>query len=187
MLYNWIKPGKSDVLVYYTGHGEPDQGTKTAFFVPKDANPDYIRIGGYSMETLYENLARLPAKKITVITDACFSGQGGNGKMIIKHASPLAVSAKLPEAGNSKISVFNAGRDNEMASWYAEKQHSLFTYYFLLGMSGQADANKDKTITAGELDDYLQENVPYRARRMYNREQHPVFTGNRNAPLATYK
>ena len=47
-LFNYIKPDRSDVLVYYAGHGAPDQGTKTAFFVPKDANPDYIKIGGYS-------------------------------------------------------------------------------------------------------------------------------------------
>jgi len=186
-LFNYIKPDRSDVLVYYAGHGAPDQGTKTAFFVPKDANPDYIKIGGYSMETFYANLAKLQAKNITVLTDACFSGQTGDGRMIIKHASPLAVSAKLPEAGNSKISVFNAGRDNEMASWYAEKQHGLFTYYFLLGLGGQADTNKDKTITAGEIDAYLQENVPGIARRLYNREQHPVFTGNRNATIAEYK
>ena len=186
-LFNYIKPDRSDVLVYYAGHGAPDQGTKTAFFVPKDANPDYIRIGGYSMETFYANLAKLPAKNITVLTDACFSGQTGDGRMIINHASPLAVSAKLPGTVNSKISVFNAGRDSEMASWYAEKQHGLFTYYFLLGLGGQADTNNDKTITAGEIDAYLQENVPGIARRLYNREQHPVFTGNRNATIAEYK
>ena len=85
------------------------------------------------------------------------------------------------------MTVFNAGKGDEMASWYDAKQHSLFTYYFLLGMSGQADANKDKTITAGEIDAFLQDKVPYRARRMYNREQHPVFIGNPNASLATYK
>jgi hypothetical protein len=186
-LFNYIKPDRSDVLVYYAGHGAPDQGTKTAFFVPKDANPDYIKIGGYSMETFYANLAKLPAKNITVLTDACFSGQTGDGRMIINHASPLAVSAKLPGTVNSKISVFNAGRDSEMASWYAEKQHGLFTYYFLLGLGGKADTNKDKTITAGEIDAYLQENVPGIARRLYNREQHPVFTGNRNATIAEYK
>ncbi|MBP5286720.1 MAG: caspase family protein [Elusimicrobiales bacterium] len=186
-LFNYIKPDRSDVLVYYAGHGAPDQGTKTAFFVPKDANPDYIKIGGYSMETFYANLAKLPAKNITVLTDACFSGQTGDGRMIIKHASPLAVSAKLPGTVNSKISVFNAGRDSEMASWYAEKQHGLFTYYFLLGLGGQADTNNDKTIIAGEIDAYLQENVPGIARRLYNREQHPVFTGNRNATIAEYK
>ena len=186
-LFNYIKPDRSDVLVYYAGHGAPDQGTKTAFFVPKDANPDYIRIGGYSMETFYANLAKLPAKNITVLTDACFSGQTGDGRMIINHASPLAVSAKLPGTVNSKISVFNASRDSEMASWYAEKQHGLFTYYFLLGLGGKADTNKDKTITAGEIDAYLQENVPGIARRLYNREQNPVFTGNRNATIAEYK
>ncbi len=185
-LFNYLKPGKSDVFIYYAGHGAPDQDTRAAYFVPKDANPDYIKIGGYAMETLYTNLAKLPARKITVVTDACFSGQTGEGKMIIKNASPLAVSAKMP-GGNTKINVFNASRDREMASWYTEKQHSLFTYYFLLGLSGEADGNKDKTITAGEMSDYLQENVPGIARRLYNREQNPVFSGNINAPLATYK
>ena len=185
-LFNYLKPGKSDVFIYYAGHGAPDQDTRAAYFVPKDANPDYIKIGGYAMETLYTNLAKLPARKITVVTDACFSGQTGEGKMIIKNASPLAVSAKMP-GGNTKINVFNASRDREMASWYTEKQHSLFTYYFLLGLSGEADSNKDKTITAGEMSDYLQENVPGIARRLYNREQNPVFSGNSSAPIAEYK
>ncbi|MBO4556504.1 MAG: AIDA repeat-containing protein, partial [Elusimicrobiales bacterium] len=189
-LNNWIKPGKSDVFIYYAGHGAPDQDTRTAYFVPKDANPDYIKIGGYAMETLYANLAKLPARSITVVTDVCFSGQDGSGKMIIKSASPLAVSAKIPVAGtgaNSKITVFNASKGSEMASWYDAKQHGLFTYYFLLGISGEADKDKNKTITAGEMDAYLQEQVPYRARRLYNREQHPMFIGNPTAPIAEYK
>ena len=189
-LHNWIKPGKSDVFIYYTGHGAPDQKTKSAYFVPKDADPNYIRAGGYAMETLYSNLAKLPARSITVVTDACFSGQDGRGKMIIKSASPLSVSARLPIAGrgtNSKMTVFNASRVNEMASWYDAAQHSLFTYYFLLGLSGKADADDDNIITAGELDAYLQEQVPYLARKLYNREQHPMFIGNINATIAEYK
>lgn len=51
-LFNYLKPGKSDVFIYYAGHGAPDQDTRAAYFVPKDANPDYIKIGGYAMETL---------------------------------------------------------------------------------------------------------------------------------------
>ena len=110
--------------------------------------------------------------------------------MIIKSASPLAVSAKIPVAetgANSKMTIFNASKSNEMASWYDAAQHSLFTYYFLLGISGEADSNNDKTITAGEIDAYLQETVPYRARRLFNREQHPMLIGNSNAAIATYK
>ena len=185
-LYNYLKPGKSDVFIYYSGHGAFDQDTKEAYFVPKDANPGYIKVGGYAMETMYANLAKLPARKITVVTDACFSGQTGEGKMIIRNAMPLAVSPKLP--GSTKINVFNASCDREIDSWYAEKQHSMFTYYFLLGLIGKADSNKDKTITAGEISGYLRENIPGMARgSLYNREQNPVFSSDSNIPIAEYK
>ena len=144
------------------------------------------------MAALYGNLSKLPARKITVVTDACFSGQTGDGKMIIKGASPLAIGAKIPvptagKTGKSSLTVFNASRDTEMASWYAEKQHGLFTYYFLYGLTGEADSNQDGTITAGEMDAYLQENVPYRAKRMYHRKQTPVLIGDDKAVIAVYK
>lgn len=192
MLYDFVKPGKSDVFVYYAGHGAPDQSDRSAYFVPKEANPDYIKHSGYSMAALYGNLSKLPARKITVVTDACFSGQTGDGKMIIKGASPLAIGAKIPvptagKSGKSNLTVFNASRDTEMASWYAEKQHGLFTYYFLYGLTGEADSNQDGTITAGEMDAYLQENVPYRAKRMYHRKQTPVLIGDDKAAIAVYK
>ena len=189
MLYDYVKPGKSDVFVYYTGHGAPDQENRTAYFVPKEANPDYIRHSGYSMSTLYENLAKLPARKITVVTDACFSGQTGEGKMIIRNASPLAVSAKIPttNSSNGKMNVFNASRDTEMASWYTEKNHSLFTYYFLLGLSGAADKDNNKNITTGELNAYLQENVSYWAKRLYHRNQNPMFIGTDSDSIAVFK
>ena len=191
MLYDFVKPGQSDVFIYYAGHGAPDQENRTAYFVPKEANPDYIKHSGYAMATLYGNLAKLPARKITVVTDACFSGQTGTGKMIIKGASPLAVSAKIPVAaagrGNGKMNVFNASRDTEMASWYTQKGHGMFTFYFLLGLSGAADKDGDKTITAGEMDEYLQQTVPYRTRRMYHRSQTPMFIGNKDDVIAAYR
>ena len=192
MLYDYVKNGKSDVLVYYSGHGASDIKSRAAYFVPKEANPDYIRHSGYAMATLYGNLAKLPARKIIVATDACFSGQAGNGQSIIKKASPLNVSPKIPISTddvsvNSKMLVFNAGRSDEIASWYDDKKHGMFTYYFLLGLSGAADKDGDKTITAGEMDEYLQQTVPYRARRMYHRSQTPMFIGNKDDVIAAYR
>ncbi len=188
LLYNHVYDDKgrndAEVFVYYSGHGAPDQKSRSAYFVPTDAKPDTIRFSGYSMETMYNNLAKLPAKKITVVTDACFSGQSGDGKMIIKSASPLAITAKI--TSNSKLNIFNASRDSEMASWYDEEGHGLFTYYFLAGLSGEADMNKDGTITAGEMDEYLGENIPKMARRKFSREQHPVFSGKSEDAIAVY-
>ncbi len=61
--------------------------------------------------------------------------------------------------------------------------HSLFTYYFLLGLRGDADKTMDKTITAGELKEYLAENVSYMARRLSSREQMPQIYGSPDRPI----
>ena len=187
-LYDYVKslkkPENAEVFVYYAGHGAPDQKSRSAYFVPSDANPDRITLGGYAMETLYNNLAKLPAKKITVVTDACFSGQSGDGKMLIKSASPLAISAKI--TANSKLNIFNASRDSEMASWYDDNGHGMFTYYFLMGLSGEADADKNGAITAGEMDEYISDHVVRMARRKFSREQHPTFSGKSDDVLAVY-
>jgi hypothetical protein len=45
------------------------------------------------------------------------------------------------------------------------------------GLSGAADRNNDGAVTAREISAYLSDTVPYRASRMYNREQTPQVTG----------
>ncbi|MDI6642296.1 MAG: caspase family protein, partial [Elusimicrobiota bacterium] len=153
-VYNWVKPDVSDVYVYYGGHGAPDVKTKEAYSLPSDAHPNYVRLNGYPMDLLYSNLSKIPAKSITLITDACFSGQSEKG-MLIARASGIAIIPKVKFSGT----LFTASSGEEVASWYPEKNHSLFTYFLLKGLKGSADKNSDKKITLGEISEYIKENV----------------------------
>ena len=183
-LYDYVRKGKSDVFVYYTGHGAPDLGSKEGYFVPADSDPNYVKFSGYPLNVFYRNLSRIPARKITVVIDACFSGMSDKGT-IIKEASPLLVVPKIPGAG--KMDIFTSSRADEISSWYPDKGHSLFTYYFLKGLQGAADKNKDKKVSYGELAEYISENVGYYARRLYGRKQNPTFTGAKDEIFARYK
>ena len=140
-------------------------------------------MNGYSLDTLYQNLALLPAKKVTVVTDACFSGAFNSGNLL-KNASPLAIAPKT--GGYEKLNIFSSSKGTEISSWYTDKKHGLFTYFFLKGLQGEADADGNKTITAEELEEYLEENVPALATRLYNRAQNPVFSGRKNDKIAEY-
>lgn len=182
-LSDYVKKDKSDVFIYYTGHGAPDLQTKQAYLVPADADPSYIKLGGYPLEILYDNLSRLTARRVSVVLDACFSGQSDKG-MIIRKASPLMIAPIL--SGSENIDIFSSSKADEISSWYPEKRHSLFTYFFLKGLQGAADKNKDRAITAAELDEYVAENVPYYARRLYGRKQTPAFTGKEDKVVARY-
>ena len=177
-LFNFVKPGESDVFIYYVGHGAPDVKTEGAYLVPVDADPNYIVNGGYSLETFYKNISKIPARSITVVLDSCFSGGSAKG-MLLRNISPLSVSVETPETiltSRASTIVMTSADKGEVSSWYSEKHHSLFTYFFLKGLKGEADKNKDKKITVSEIRDYINENVPYSARRETGQEQNPRIT-----------
>ena len=182
-LFNWVKKGKSDVFIYYTGHGAPDPGGKGAFLMPVDADADYISANGYSLNTFYNNLARIPARKITVVMDACFSGNSETG-MLVKNISPGMLKTANPVRKIKKAVIFASAGKDQVSHWYPEKMHSLFTYFFMKGLRGAADSNRDKRITVSEMKAYLLAKVPYRARRLTGREQVPIVVGDETREIA---
>ncbi|MBT4084610.1 MAG: caspase family protein [Alphaproteobacteria bacterium] len=172
-LFNWIKPGISNVYIYYAGHGAPAGDDGSAYLVPSDTNSATVQLTGYPLATLYKNLKMLPAKSITVVLEACFSGASQNGN-VISRTSGLYVSPKLPNTP-SNITVISAGRADQVASWEQDSSQSLFTKYFLTGMSGEADkppyGNSDGDVSYPELGMYLVGTMTYFARRYYGRDQ----------------
>lgn len=182
-LYNLVKPNLSDVFIYYSGHGAPDSDSSKAFFVPVDADPNSIKLNGYPLDTFYRNLGRLPARRITVVIDACFSGASQQG-MIIKAASPIFVECRAPLSPNT--CALMSGAEGQISSWFPDQRHGLFTYFFLKGLRGAADLDGNKTITFSEMHHYLSDSttgVPYWARRLHNREQIPAFRGDPDGVL----
>jgi tetratricopeptide (TPR) repeat protein len=183
-LFGYLTPGESDVFVYYSGHGAPSLETKKGYILPVDGNPNNVSIGGYSLELLYNNLAQLPAKSVTVVTDACFSGAP-----LFKKASPVGIIVQNALVAQENTTLINSSAGTELSSWYPEKKHGMFTYYFSMGLHGAADTNGDKKITVGEINDYVSDNVPYMTRKLHDgRRQTPSVKGaDMNRVLAEYK
>jgi hypothetical protein len=169
-LYRYLTKQKSNVFVFYSGHGAPGD-EDTNYIVPSDAEASLIYLNSYSLKTLYQNLSKLPAKSVTVVLEACFSGASEAGT-VINNASPVYLKAKdtgIP----SNITVIAAGAANQIASWETDKSHGLFTKYFLKGMSGEADNDNDREVSWAELKDYFARTVTRSAMRNYGREQTP--------------
>ena len=176
-LKNAVKKGKSDIFVYYSGHGAPDPDSKQGYFVPVDADPNYIRETGYPVNDLYTKLNKAGARSTTVVIDACFSGSSDQG-MILKDISPVFIEVESSILTSNNSVVFTSATGEQVSSWYRDKKHSFFTYYFLKALRGDADINKDKKLSLLEIKDYVDENVPYMARRLNNRVQTPQMMTN---------
>lgn len=181
-LFNYVKKNKSRVFLYYVGHGAPDIKSGEGYFVPVDADPDYIAYSGYALSVFYTNLRLLPAREVVVVLDACFSGRTQDG-LIFKNVSPAMLKVKESRSGLENGALLASSRSEEVSSWYPAKRHGLFTYYFLKGLRGDADANKDRIITTGEMSSYLGEEVPYMARRLAGKRQNPKLEGRKDLVL----
>lgn len=162
---------EAEVFVYYGGHGAPDPSTNQAFLVPYNGDPAYLETSAYPLTRLYETLGKLPAKSITVVMDSCFSGAGGRS-VIQKGARPMLIKVENPLMAAKNMVVISAAAGNQISNALPEKRHGLFTYYFLKGLQGEADANKDGGVDVEELYAYMKPRVETEARRM-NAEQSP--------------
>lgn len=174
-----VTPGRSDVFVYYCGHGAPSPDWTSGYLVPYDANPSPQRIQrtGIALEEFYGLLGEIQARSMVVALDACFSGRS-DGKSapqeLIADISPTGVAIEGPVSGNDNCVVFSASAGHEISTWYRNKKHGLFTYYFLKGLQGEAGQGR---ITAGELNSYVQSNVKDMATRNRGITQTPMLDG----------
>jgi hypothetical protein len=162
----------SKVFVFYSGHGAPDSDTHQAYILPYDGDPRALELTAYPLKRMYEKLGALPAKEIVVALDSCFSGAGGRS-VIPQGARPLMTKIDSGKVSNGgKLTVFTAAAGEEITGGYEPQKHGLFTYYFLKGIRGDADANSDGWISVEEQYGYLKKNVSLMANRD-SRQQTP--------------
>jgi hypothetical protein len=163
----------TDLYVYFSGHGAPDVKTRAPYLLPTDADGAYPRETGYALTQLYQQLARLNVRTVTVFLDACFTGATRSSGTLFAGARPIVISVEHPALLRDNFAVIAASGGDQIASDYPAKRHGLFTYFTLLGLRGAADADSDRVVTVAELERYLASTVPGAAASL-DREQTPV-------------
>jgi hypothetical protein len=177
-LWQWVRPHKSDVFVFYSGHGVPGLKDGREYLWPVDGDLNTPEISGYPLELLYKNLDQIEARSVTVFIDACFSGESAHGTLI-RGASGVRVKPK--KIAESTFTVISATSQGQVASWDDENGHGLFTKHLLDALKGAADekpyGNGDGRVTLNEIKNYLDSEMTYAARRRYGREQEVTVVG----------
>lgn len=132
-LPNKVKP-ESRVIVYFSGHGAPDPTSGKSYLVPWDGDPNYLEDTGYPVMRLEESVAKLSAKEVILILDACFSGAGKEGKgrtLLAEGARPLVVTGPEASPLSPKVAVLSAARRSQISASNPEYRHGLLTYHLL--------------------------------------------------------
>ncbi|MCI6419716.1 MAG: caspase family protein [Bacteroidales bacterium] len=156
----------SKAIVYYCGHGIPDEKTGDAYIVPVDGKGTNTATC-YSLNKLYTTLAATKAVNVTYFMDACFTGANKEGSMLVA-ARGVAREAKKEKLDGNAV-VFSASSADETAMTYPEKGHGLFTYFLLKKLQ---ETSGD--VTYDELAGYINKNVKKEAFLINEKPQTPV-------------
>ena len=154
-----IKPNDT-LIFYYSGHGVPDSNGGI-YLSTSEINPDNPRKRGFSFDDLTRLIQECISTKIVVILDSCYSGSAkiskGHEEDIAKIAS-AAIQRQSNEINTGEgRCILAASQALQEAYILEEKNHSIFTYYLLQGLSGEdKDAvDKDGNITVDTLGKYV--------------------------------
>ena len=146
----FAKASENDIIVFFfSGHGS--KGAFCAY----DAQIPYSEIR--------QAMASSKAKNKMIFADACFSGKMRQGR---KNTAEQSFN-------NYNIMLFLSSRGNETSIERRDMKNGFFTSCLQKGLRGGADANKDRTITARELFNYVSTTV----KTLSSDKQHPVMWG----------
>lgn len=154
---DWLKnvidarEGDVNILLYYAGHGIPDERSKSAYLLPVDGYGSNVNTA-YKLDDIYNALGEERCKSVTVLLDACFSGAKREGDMLAS-ARGVAISVKRGEPVGNMV-VISAATGDQTAGAYNEQSHGKFTYFLLKKLQAtQGDVNLN------DLSSYIISNV----------------------------
>ena len=136
------------VILFFSGHGVPGG------FVCYNGLLRYQDVTSAMMQS--------DAKNKVVFADACYSGKARSGKN------------RNEDVSDTNVMFFLSSRTNEKSQEIRKDwTNSLFTAFVERGLRGGADVDRNRTVTARELFDFVSKGV---AKSSWQK-QHPVMWG----------
>lgn len=139
-------------LIYYSGHGVPDESGK-CYFLPVDGDPHDPQNTAYSLNEISDALNEIQSSNALMFVDACFSGSDRND-VCLYDGSERGLKPVYREKVNGNVVVFSASSKTETSMGYDERAHGLFSYFLFKKLQEtKGDVN------LGELYDYVRTEV----------------------------
>ena len=141
---DWItrstKTNKTDIYLFFAGHGLASDNGKDMFLLPYDGSPRLLE-SAIRRKQLFKDIQQANPRSVTVFLDTCYSGTTRGTDMLIA-SRPIAIRA-LEQSIPSNFTVFSAAAGDQTSKPLEEAKHGMFSYFLMKGMEGNADTNQD--------------------------------------------
>lgn len=138
----------NEFYVFYSGHGTQNEQNE-AFIVPVGVTSDYINDFAIKLKDFYSQISPSTNQKVIVFLDACFSGGGKNGQLLVNAKTGLR-RTHGNENLNANLLVFAASSAKQISQEYLPKKHGIFSYFLFKNLK-----DTKGNITYGDLADKI--------------------------------
>ncbi len=167
------------IIFYYSGHGDRNM------FLPSDVNPNAAATSVLYHDEVKEAFRNSNAQYKLIIADACYSGSFR--KDIPSQNKATSRQDNTPAKHEEiQVAVMVSSTDSETSCEHTRLRQGVFSYYLLLGLRGEADANNDAIVNIEELYYFVRNNAYLYSKENCSSIQRPILYGHfdRNMPVS---
>ena len=168
--------GPEDLFVFYAAsHGTVDE--EKYYSITSNVGSTStraLRADAIDQNKLKELLGNVPATKKLIVMDTCNAGKLADAGTLAFNTRGLSEDRAIKVLGRAVgVTTLYASTDLQEALEGYEG-HGLFTWVITQGLLGKADADRDGFVKTIELADYVDNEVPELAERVFSHKQFPV-------------
>ncbi|WP_445665054.1 caspase family protein [Fodinibius sp. AD559] len=171
----------TELFVYLSGYGTVDkeESQLQLLMTPSDTQ-SYAKIG---LSNIFSRIGRISSAKTIVLSDIDFASGTSEKSFSENEMRDIIegnVSPLLSQNPNSSVllgSQLNNPSRLYMSGGREDKKHHIFPYFF-------AKALQERRTLLSDIYQFLERNVSYTSRRLFDRPQDPLLLGNTQLNLA---
>ncbi|MBI3583741.1 MAG: caspase family protein [Nitrospinae bacterium] len=167
-----------DLFVFYVAsHGTVDDGEY--FLITSNVGSTStakLKTDAIPQNVLKELIANIPTTKKLIVIDTCSAGALGDviqTAMLTRGMNEDTAMKVLSRAVGSTILSASTSVQQAIEGYQG---HGLFTYVIAEGLSGKADTDKDGFVKTTELANYVDDEVPALAEKVFKKAQYPTVS-----------
>ncbi|MBI5749188.1 MAG: caspase family protein [Nitrospinae bacterium] len=167
-----------DLFIFYVAsHGTVDDGEY--FLITSNVGSTStakLKTDAIPQNTLKELIANIPTTKKLIVIDTCSAGALGDAIQVAMLTRGMNEDTAMKVLSRAVGSTILSASTSVQQAIEGYQGHGLFTYIIAEGLSGKADTDKDGFVKTTELANYVDDEVPVLAERVFKKAQYPTVS-----------
>jgi WD40 repeat protein len=164
-------------VLYVASHGTVDDGEY--FLITSNVGStrtERLKTDAIGQKVFKELISNIPATKKLIIIDTCNAGALGEAIQVAMLTRGMSEDTAMKILSRAVGSTILSASTSIQEALEGYQGHGLFTYVLAEGLKGKADKGKTGYVKTTELADYVDNEVPLLAEKIFKKAQYPTIS-----------